>query len=240
VRQSLIAVISSTIYPPASPMYDGKRSVISPDERLSQTQDTVKSLVNLGFSDIYICDNSGDNWVTGTEEELTPAKVHIFNAHQYNNKGISELYLLLKILNYIPSNQPILKISGRYTLSKNILNELGDSDLGVKIYNHPRNSSMSTRCYCVKNKDIYSVFLHRVLNEVYGYSSRIVGPRSLKRIIHNSIFPTRDSYRYDDPTHSIESASAWVLRNFNYKTAKFDVLGVEGFIAGRLDCSISE
>ena len=229
----MIAVISSTIYPPSLPTYDGQRTCLSPEERIEQTQKTIESLVNLGISEIYLADNSGENWVLNNDKSLKYVKIHIFSQYQYKKKGISELYLLLNILEYIPSNKPILKISGRYTLNKNIINNIGDADLAGRLYRHSLvNSSMSTRCYLVKNKDIFAIFLKRTLREVYAYPSRIVGPRSFVRILHNSLFPSKDNYPSDDPTGSIEGAAARVLHLFNYKFNNIEPLGIQGFVAG--------
>ena len=237
----MIAVISSTIYPPSLPTYDGQRTCISPEERIEQTQKTIESLVNLGISEIYLADNSGKNWFLKSNELLKPAKVHVFNQYQYKNKGISELYLLMNILDYIPSNKPILKISGRYTLNQNIVNNIGDAEVAGRLYRHSLlNSSMSTRCYLVKNKDIFAIFLKRTLREVYAYPSRIVGARSFVRILHNSLFPSKDNYPYDDPAGSIEGAAARVLHIFNYKFNNIESLGIQGIVAGRYNDLISE
>ena len=229
----MIAVISSTIYPPSLPGYDGQRTWSCPEKRLEQTQKTVESLVTLGISEIYLADNSGENWVLNTEILLNPAKVYVFNQYQYKNKGISEIYLLLKLLQYISSSTPILKISGRYTLNKNIFNDLGDADVVARVYKAKFfKSFMSTRCYLVKNKDVYTSFLEKTLCEVYAYPSRIVGPRSFIRILHNSLFPSKDDYPYDDPQGAIESAAARVLQIFNYKLNNLETLGVEGLSRG--------
>lgn len=230
----MIAIISSTIYPPISVTRDDiPRTWISSEIRLEQTKRTIKSLLDLGISDIYLADNSGKNWINTTQDLLEPAKVFIFDHHQYLNKGISEIYLLLSILEFIPTNTPILKISGRYTLNRNLFNDVNNFDLAAKIYkNGLFKSSMSTRCYQVNNKDTYETFLRRILCEIYGYSSKIVGLRSFARIIYNSIFLDRDVYPYHDPKCSIESAAARVLKIYNYQVHEMESLGLEGYIAG--------
>jgi len=159
----MIAIISSTIYPSTLRTRDGVRSWNTPESRLEQTQKTIQSLVSCGISDIYLADNSGKNWLNATDALLKPAKVYVFNQHQFHNKGISELYLLLNILEFISSNEPIVKISGRYFINKNPFQDAIDYDIQAKIYRHGLfQSSMSTRCYWVKDKAIYENFLEDV------------------------------------------------------------------------------
>ena len=185
----MIAVISSTIYPSVQTTRDGARSWNTPESRLEQTQKTIQFLVDAGISEIYLADNSGVNWISTTDTLLKPAKVYIFNQYQYQNKGISEIYLLLSILEFIPENEPIIKISGRYFMEKNPFQNSIECDLQTKIYRYGIfRSSMSTRCYWVKNKEVYKVFLKTTLCEIFAYSSRIVGPASLAKIIRNLDF----------------------------------------------------
>lgn len=225
----MIGLISSTIFPPNLPSHDEVRTWISSEERLKQTQATINSLFNVGISDVYLADNSGDDWLAEANNLLRPAHVYVFNQHQYQNKGISELYLLLSMLKHLPSNVSILKISGRYVLKKDLSDELADADLAVKIHKYGMfKSSISTRCYIVKNKQVYEDFLRHILQETYAYSTRIVGPRSLVRILANSLFPKIDSYPYNDPRWAIELAGARVLKKHNYKVSKIETLGVEG------------
>jgi len=229
----MIGVISSTIYPPEQPGHDGMRTWMSPEMRLQQTQQTVTSLLNAGISEIYLADNSGDQWIQSTANLLKPAMVHVFKHYQYKNKGISELYLLLSILEYISSSIPILKISGRYTLEKSISHTIIDADIGGKFYRHGcHDYSLSTRCYVVRNKDVYKTFIERTLREVYRYQSRIVGIRSFVRILKNSLFPGNDSYPYEDPRTSIEGAAARVLSIYQYRVNQIEMLGVNGQLGG--------
>lgn len=237
----MIAVISSTIYPPAQKTRDGVRSWNSPESRLEQTQKTIQFLVDEGISKIYLADNSGVNWIEKTDQLLNPAKVYVFKQHQYQNKGISELYLLLSILELIPENEPIIKISGRYMIKNNPFKNSTEYDFQARFYEHRMfRSSISTRCYWVKNREVYKIFLERTLREIFSYSSRIVGPASLVRIIYNSIFPDLDKYPYDDPRCSIELASALAIKHLNYTKCKIAVLGIEGYIAGNLNDILKE
>jgi hypothetical protein len=225
----MIAIISSTIYPPDKLIYDSIRSRFSPQQRLEQTRETVRSLLRAGLDRIYIADNSGEAWVEGTEEYLKPAKVFVYKQYQYANKGISEIWLLNNLLDELPVKTPLIKISGRYILINDNFPSLGQAEVAVKI---ERNklivSSISTRCYLVKDKDIFQLFLKRTLCAVYGYSARIIGPRSLFRILKNSIRPDLDSFQYDDPPISIEIAAAHVLKKYKYDVKYLDKLGIRG------------
>ena len=88
----MIALVSSTIFPGDATVYAAHRSLFSPEERLSQTRHTIETLQANGFSDIYLADNSGPNWVDGTDEQLAPARVFHFSHYQFQNRGISELF----------------------------------------------------------------------------------------------------------------------------------------------------
>lgn len=237
----MIAIISSTIYPPDKPIYDVTRSRFSPEERLQQTLETIRSLLAAGLDNIFLADNSGDEWVKGTEEYLKPAKVFVYKQHQYRNKGISELWLLISLLGNIPAATPILKISGRYILASTVYPDLGGAELAVKLEGDRRiKNSMSTRCYLVKDKDVYEAFLKRTLCAVYGYWGRVVGPRSFIRIMKNSIMPKQDHFPYDDPSISIEIAAAHVLKKYNYEVKYLSTLGIRGELGAVKNTSIEE
>jgi hypothetical protein len=237
----MIGIVTSTIFPPSIGIYDGQRSYFSPQERLAQTQETIQSLLEIGISSVLLFDNSGECWVKGTEDLLKSASVHLVNTYQYKNKGISELFLLLEAMRSLPPDVPILKISGRYTLCGRGDFDLGDADILCKIYKQSRSRrSMSTRCYVLRNRDTYQSFIGQVLREVFGYQSRIVGPRSFYRIVKNSITPSVDNYPYEDPGHSIEGACARVLKSYKYKVKQAERLGVEGLVATEGVTKISE
>jgi hypothetical protein len=211
-------------------MYWGSpRTVIPVEERLEQTRKTIASLVRAGIEEIFLADNSGENWVAGTEETLKPARVYVYHHFQFQNKGISEIYLLLSALEHLPTETPILKISGRYYLRDGVGFGLEESDVASKFIPYARSQLwMSTRCYQVKNREVYERFLKATLRDLYGYPARIVGPGSLLRILRNSLFPARDDAPYDDPLQPIEVAAARALDKGGYKVKKIDVLGIEG------------
>jgi hypothetical protein len=87
----------------------------------------------------------------------------------------------------------------------------------------------------VRNTRLYRRFLEDTLSEVYAYSSRIVGPRSLMRILKHSLRPDSDDSLYFDPTISIEGAAARVLGRGKYAVGHLTELGLEGEIATSRD-----
>jgi hypothetical protein len=237
----MIGLVSSTIFPSTAPTHEEVRSWISPNERLEQTRETIKSLVDVGVSEIYLADNSGDEWVPEVSDLLKPARVFVFNHYQYRNKGISEIYLLLSMLNQLPANVPILKISGRYQLTRSISEKLGDADFAVKFYKDTRfKTSISTRCYMVKNKELYKSFLENSLREVYAYPFRIVGPRSFIRVLVHGLLHNLESYPFHDPRVSIENAGARVLQSHRYKYNEIPTLGVKGLVGAFVNNYIVE
>lgn len=211
-------------------MYWGSpRRVIPVEERLDQTRRTISSLVSAGIGEIFLADNSGENWTGGTERLLEPARVHLYHQFQFQNKGISEIYLLLSILEQVPPQTPILKISGRYYLTDGLGFGLDGADVAAKLIPYAgRQLWMSTRCYMVKDSETYARFLRATLRDLYGYQARIVGPGSLLRIVRNSLFPARDDSPYDDPLQPIEVAAARVLERPGYRVKRVETLGIEG------------
>lgn len=211
-------------------MYWGSpRTSIPVEERLAQTRRTIDSLLDAGVDEIYLADNSGPAWEEGTEDSLAPAHVRVYDHYQFQNKGISELYLLLCALEQLPPGGPILKISGRYRLSDGLRFGLEGADVAAKFIPYAKSQQwMSTRCYMVRNREVYERFLKATLRDLYGYPARIVGLGSLLRIVRNSLFPGRDDSPYDDPLQPIEVAAARVLQGPGYKVRRVDALGIEG------------
>ena|SRR2546427_4422838 len=231
----MLGLISSTIFPSNAPLYWGSsRACIPNSERLEQTRRTVASLQEAGFSPIILADNSGTNWVAGTEESLAPAEVHVFRQHQFQNKGISEIYTLLDTLNFLTGNTPILKISGRYYLTEDVDHQIGADDIVAKVNKHGGVKSwMSTRCYLIKDVAVLEAFLRAVLRDLYGYGARVVGPRSLFRILRHSLSPDRQHYPYDDPVSPIEVPAARVVESGDFRVRLVSTLGIEGTSADR-------
>lgn len=229
----MFALISSTIFPSDVPVYWGSpRTCIPSSRRLEETRKTVDSLCDVGITQILLADNSGSNWKPGTEEFLKPAQVQLSNQHQFQNKGISELYLLLNAIVSIPPDTPILKISGRYHLTAAFNHHISDEDIIAKLTKQDGvNLWLSTRCYIVKDGVIFEAFLRAVLRELYGYGARIVGPRSLYRILRHSLSPHKQDYFYDDPVEAVEIAAARVVQNQRFKVRLVEQLGVQGVSA---------
>jgi hypothetical protein len=227
----MLGIISSTIFPGSEPLYWGSpRNCIPSGDRLAQTRETIASLLTAGISEIILVDNSGSNWVEKTQEQLQPANVYVFDQYQFQNKGISEILLLLNSLRIVPSCVPILKVSGRYVLKQGFALNPGDADLGVKLVksNDGTLDWVSTRCYWTRDKQVLANFLRSTLMELYGGAAKIRSPRSVLRLMRNTVFPKVDNYPYHDPPEAIEGAAARVVRRTKYKVRFLETIGVEG------------
>ncbi len=232
----MIGVISSTIFPSDEPMYWGSpRTILPSSARLEQTQGTIVSLLEAGISEINLVDNSGGQWIPGTENDLQPARVQICDQYQFQNKGISEILMLLSVLPQISNDKPILKISGRYLLKGPVDMNTGNAELAVKLYRPSARdkTEMSTRCYWVKNREVFEDFLISILRELYSSRAKITGFGSALRLIRNSVFPGNDKYPYHDPVDGIEKAAARVLETRRFKVRYLDSLRIEGISGDR-------
>jgi len=224
----MIAVVSSTLFPGQSPLYGGTRSHFTDAQRLEQTRATVASLVDAGYRHVFVADNSPDRWPVD-EGTLHPATVQRFrHQHQFRNKGISELFLLRSVVEHLPADVPIVKLSGRYRIASAVDLKPGDADVSVKWDSH---GGISTRCYAVRNREVYARFLDDTLNEVYGHQARVRGPRSLVDVVRRSLWPAQDRTCYFDPNESIERAAGRALNRRGYVVRAVDELGIEGEIA---------
>jgi hypothetical protein len=223
----VIAVVSSTLFPSDRPIYGNQRSALTSEERIRQTQASVESLVRYGYGPIFIADNSVEDWPPQLDAQLAPARVHRFpSTYQFQNKGLSELFLLLRMVDELPPDLPVLKLSGRYSLRDNISAQLNGAD--VAAFWDPVNGGISTRCYMVRDRAVFKRLLEDTLNEEYGHPTRIAGPRSLLRIVRNSLRPAADDSRYFDPPDSIEQAAARAIERRGYKVHRLPALGIEG------------
>jgi hypothetical protein len=226
----MIAVVSSTVSPSRLPSHDGARTTLSPEVRLEQTQATVASLVAFGAKEIFIADNSPGTWLRDKAAALAPAHVVHFDQPPIRNKGIGELWLMLGVLASLPENRPILKISGRYKIGAETELALQDGDdIAAKIHRSGPSGEISTRCYLLRHKSVAERFWQRSLDELYAERSRIVGPRSLLRIVRNSMRPSGDDFPYSDPNSlSLEQASLRAIRHLRLQLRAVGNLGVEG------------
>lgn len=226
----MIAIITSTIFPAPATTTTSYRGSIDYQDRLMQTVETIKSLVDLQFSAIYLFDNSGFNWEETVENQLSPAKIIKFNMFQFDNKGLSELYMLLHGLSVIPNDIPILKISGRYILEQKLNDELLKKvDFAGKF--NP--DTISTRAYYFKTREAMQNVLYVALNNMYAYKHKIVGFRSLFKVMQNAFFDNGQSSFYDT-TISIERGMFNAIKKLKLKTQHMPVIHVSG-ISGHAD-----
>lgn len=226
----MIAIITSCLRPKES-INKQKRSYISLAEREYQTIKCIKEINTKGFEQIIIADNSDLDYdfsaIKSINHNITIIQLKQF---QFQNKGINELLMLLTVVEKIPENKAIFKISARYLPNTNFnLNKNIEEDFRIKGYHfNTKRGTMSTRAYFVKDKMIYQKFLLETLNEVFIYPYRIVGLRSLIKFISNIFKPIfRNSFNI-----SIEFASARVLKKQGYNITILATIGIEGIVAG--------
>ncbi len=195
--------------------------MLTDDERLDQTIQTVESLRSIGIADVRLADNSGKRWILGTEDRFPGVTIYRSDPFQMQNKGINELQMLIDVAENLPPGIPILKISGRYRLAANITHELGSCDFAARILREKGlRPYMHTSCYIVRNRDLFKDFLMHTLYEQYAYYSRIVGLRSLARITINSLAPRWRRFQFMDPPEPIEFAAAQALLRYRYRVKR--------------------
>ena len=226
----MIAVISSTLFPSDKSIFGGIRSSYSPSERIQQTVNTIASLKEAGIDDIYLVDNSDKCYHEQICDEFNYVNVLTFDSYQFNNRGLSEILLLLSSIRYLPEEVPILKISGRYRLNQhfNVPIWHGQNFIIRGHSYHKRYGTVSTRCYITRNKRILEQISLNTLYVMYNFNSWVKGPRSfldlLKRKFIYPIFP--------ETTQSIELGMALALKRLPYTVEVVDRIGLEGHIAG--------
>lgn len=227
----MIAVVSSTIAPSAQPGRDGARTTFTREERLEHTRGTIASLQAAGLRDILVVDNSPGDWVREHAASLAPARVLHCGHPAYSNKGIGEMWLLLAALEQLPAGVPILKISGRYRLGpQSPLFQPSTADVTARVYAAQGRPEISTRGYVLRDRAVAARYWPRVLDEMYAQSSRVVGPRSLWRILRNSWRPAHDAYNYSDPPAAVEHAAYDAIRHLGLSLRAVDHLALEGVI----------
>jgi hypothetical protein len=224
----MLALISSTIFPP--PVTNHRtlyRGTLAPEKRIEQTKETIRSLVDLGYKEIYLLDNSGVRWLEGTDAELSPARVFKFNHFQFENKGLSELYMLLAGVQLLPDNEPIFKISGRYVIGKRE-DETLFSRYDV-LCRHDGNN-MTTRAYYVKNRKVLESLLLLTLERMYSQGARVVGPKSLLKFLKNNFAPALEDRAYLEPEVMIEKSMFECIKK-KYKYLSIGEIGLSGNFA---------
>jgi hypothetical protein len=237
----MIAVISSTLQPASLSGHDGPRTNLDASTRLAQTVASVRSLQALGCAEIFLADNSSPALAPDIVRQLAPARVFHFGHFPYRNKGVAEAFLLLALLPELPSGQPIVKLSGRYTLSLDLAAQLGDADL-AGLFARPggRVENLSTRAYAVRNREFFARFLQGSLNELYASPWRIVGPRSLASVLRRAFGRVYPEKPYYDPTASLEiSAARWLARS-GAIVRRLERIGVTGVLGSWVNPTVSE
>ncbi|SDG42170.1 hypothetical protein SAMN05421827_106164 [Pedobacter terrae] len=224
----MIALITSTIIPEAY-------SFFNIEERYQQTIDTINNLKRVGFEDIYLIDNSVDVIDTDRIKLNSFHKLNIIHTPQYNfrNKGLNEALLILNHLSHLPDNQPVFKISGRYSPTEHfnraiLLSALAEKEiLGVGNIKKSINSYFNTRAYLVNNKRTLEAILVSAVEEMIAYGRGINGYKGLIKLLKTMFRP-----QVGTPFQiSIESALANILSaKTNYKLV--EKINIEGFVAG--------
>nr|WP_294794358.1 hypothetical protein [uncultured Mucilaginibacter sp.] len=220
----MVAVVTSTIK-----TAEGK-SYYSYTQRIEQTIATLQSLQQAGFDEIYLVDNSQQldmDQLRLLLKEYAPVHVFHTNQYQFNNKGINELLMLLCICPHLPADQPIFKISGRYSANA-AFKKPEFVDLAVKGYHFSnKTGTISTRGYWVKNAALFEDFLNATLREVFAYPERIVGLGSLIYKVKNMF-----GAQCKPLNISIEFAAANILKRSKYSASFLNELNIEGLVAG--------
>lgn len=236
----MIALVTSTLFPNVN-----SYSIISNEERLIQTQQTVNKLMELDFEAIYIFDNSK----TQTSVDLISAeysknpKIRFYHSPQYSfkNKGLNEAILILNNINKLPNEQEIFKISGRYYPNENFrIADFKDfsihSFIGKAYKFDLREGTISTRAYAIKNSKLLEDLLVLSIEDMLSYSSKIRGLRSLINSIRDYFYNSIGS-RFQI---SIEHSFARILKK-KYRYNLLDKLNIDGYLAGvKKEESISE
>lgn len=224
----MIAIVTSCIHPKEMPTIT--RSFFSVEEREQQTIHTLNRLKEVGFKQIILVDNSIDYDFSNLGPATEDVQIIHLKQYQFLNKSINEVLILLSIMDQIPDNTPIFKISGRYFPSVNFKVELNDGvDFKVKGFEFDsKRAVITTRGYYVRNKALYEDFLLYCLNEIYSYPYRIVGLGSLTKFIKEFLKPSLKKM----PNVSIEFAAARTLKKGYFKYELVDTLNIEGQIAG--------
>ena len=223
----MTGLITSTLRPSDAAIYGGARSAFSPAERLAQTVETVRTLVDLGVSTIYLLDNSEHLDLDQAERALVPARVVRCPPTAFANKGISEAHMVSHFCRTHAAQGPVLKVSGRYRVGQVPAVDWGRCDVAAVADDR----HVVTQCYAVRDLEVMGRLMEGALREMYGYASRVVGLRSAWRVVRNSLFPGRDDYPYHDPTFSLEFGCRRAIRHHDLRLCPAD-FGVQGVFGG--------
>lgn len=225
----MIALVTSTLSPTKA------YSSFSNAERLDQTLRTLERLYAVGFSDIYLFDNSTETANLARIAENYP-KVGIYHSPQYTfkNKGLNESLLILNHIDQLPFAEPIFKISGRYypapgfSFSQHVELLKKKELVGIGSYFHgPERACFVTRAYYIQDRDALERMLVLAVEDMISYSKGIHGVRSFLNALKGIYSPTLGTtYQL-----SLEQVFARIAKNKN-NYALIDRLFIEGYIAG--------
>ena len=138
--------------------------------------------------------------------------------------------MLLHGLNIIPVGVPILKISGRYVLKQTVNEELFKE---VQFAGKFNPDTISTRAYYFSSKEVMQNVLYVALNNMYAFKHKIVGFRSLFKVVQNAFFDNKTASYYDT-TISIERGMFNAIKKLKLKTHHMPVIHVSG-VSGHAD-----
>jgi len=223
----MIAIITSTINPSA-------HSYFSVEERYLQTINTINKLFDAGFNHVFLIDNSiemidSKKLIAETQSGL---KIHQIPQYTFENKGLNEALLILNSLYYLPDNELIFKISGRYYPNENfnlqkLIEKLKDKEiLGVCYDTKSYFPFFSTRAYLIRDKKTLELVLTNVIFEMIAYARDSSGIKGiLKKVFFNrNIIGTPFTLSLEQSfLRVIKSRDAYMF---------VDQINIEGFIAG--------
>ena len=233
-------VVTSTLIPNSIKWYGISSDAVklSADERFQHTLATIKSLLDIGFTNIYLIDNSKElvssKWIENFQSKgvvflSIPAK-----NNSTKNKGLSEIELLLNFCQRVRLQSPILKISGRYRLNSNNLLEIGCAEIIGRIFHRRRGfSEFSTKAYMVANQIVWEQILRESAKSTKFLIYKFWTPYLFKRLISflRDVFLKGNFDLLRDPTISIEEGFYYSLKSLNINFKDIKQLGVSGVLA---------
>lgn len=186
-----IVIISSTIHTcNKAYTYTPTRSVFTPQQRLTQTIETINSIRKyIPSSYIILAENSR---LSDEEIQQLPAdKIYIFDSSESNRwrdcpyKGAAEAYVLLQVLDDLNDKNfnRLFKISGRYQINSNFKwnDHCIDKCVFVKSGSYPK--SVSTTLYSIPKSCIH-LYRNSLTNILQKYNA---GPFSIEDEIAKGI-----------------------------------------------------
>lgn len=224
----MTGLITSTIRPSSTAIHSGPRSAFAPSERLAQTAETVRSLLECGVTEMYVLDNSAELDLADVTAALAPARVVRCPPTEFANKGISEAHMVLYFCRSHALSGPLLKVSGRYTVGHVPAVDWSRFDIMAQA----GSVNISTQCYTVRNSETMERLMTGALRAMYGYMARVVGLRSAWRIVRNSLFPNSDTYPYHDTRLSLEFGCRQAIRHERLRLHAVESFGVNGANGG--------